>query len=209
MQQHRADLPNLTITATNPLYVSTKADRSGAVGLQLQGKVYIFARARGVQKAAFYLDDKTRSRAPRRVEWSAPYDLMGGSWSTANPFDTGTLKDGAHTLTLALTFTGGPVKVTHAAFNVKNATATEPAPTPEPTPAQPTDFTSEMLRLVNDARRSGYNCGGRGVFAATGALTLESRLTSAALGHADDMNSKGYFSHTGQDGSTVGSRVTR
>jgi len=219
-----ADLPNLTTAATGPLYVSASADRSGAVGLsntRLQGEVYIFARASGVRKAAFYLDDKTRSRAPRHMEWSAPYDFMGGSRSAANPFDTRTLKDGAHTLTLALTFTGGRTQVTHAAFNVENAAVTEPAPTPEPSPAptptpspdpapaQPTDFASEMLRLVNDARRSGYDCGSRGVFAATAALTLESRLTSAAQGHADDMNSQGYFSHTGHDGSTVGSRVTR
>jgi len=210
------DLPNLTTAATNPLYVSASADRSSAVGLsntRLQGGVYIFARASGVRKAAFYLDDKTRSRRPYRVEWSAPFDLMGGSRSAANPFDTGTLKDGAHTLTLALTFTGGRTQVTHAAFNVQNAAVTEPAPSPapspDPTPAQPTDFASEMLRLVNDARRSGYDCGSRGVFAATAALTLESRLATAAQGHADDMDSQSYFSHTGRDGSTVGSRVTR
>lgn len=99
----------------------------------------------------------------------------------------------------------------HTAFSVQNATVTEPALTPSPTPAptQPTDFASEILRLVNDARRTGYTCGSRGTFAATGALTLQSRLTNAAQGHADDMNTHGYFSHTGRDGSNVGSRVTR
>lgn len=65
------DRPNLTTAATSPLYVSLKADRSGAVSLsntQLSGQVYIFARASGVKRAAFYLNDRTQSRAPRRVE---------------------------------------------------------------------------------------------------------------------------------------------
>ena len=73
----------------------------------------------------------------------------------------------------------------------------------------PSDFASTLLTLVNDARRSGYDCGARGVFAATGAVALESHLTAAAQAHADDMNAKNYFSHTGQDGSTVGTRVSR
>jgi uncharacterized protein YkwD len=174
---------------------------------QLSGNAYIFARARGVRKAAFYLNDRTRSRAPRRVEWSTPYDFAGGSWSTARPFDTRTPQDGPHTLTLALTLTTGAVRVTHTAFVIRNAAASEPTPTP--TPSQPTDFAGEILELVNDARRSGYDCRSRGVFAPTGALTLEPRLGSAAQGHADDMNAHGYFSHTGRDGSSVGTRVTR
>lgn len=66
-----------------------------------------------------------------------------------------------------------------------------------------------MLRLVNDARRSGYDCRSRGVFAPTSEVALEPRLTRAAQGHADDMKTNGYFSHTAQDGSTVGVRTTR
>lgn len=83
---------------------------------------------------------------------------------------------------------------------------TPPAPAPS---APPTVFEAELLELVNEARARGYDCGTEGVFGPAGAVTLESRLTTAAQAHADDMNAKDYFSHTGQDGSTIGDRVDR
>ena len=222
-----AEPPHLATTATSVL-VSSKADRSAEVGLSsapLQGRAYIFVQAKSVKKVAFYLDDVARSRPPRRVERSAPYDLAGGSSKAANPLDSRTLKDGAHTLTLALTTTSGRVYVSHTPFRVENGVpaptpipapvptptptpAPAPAPMPTPTPA-PTDFASEILGLVNDARSSTQTCGSRGTFAPTKALTLEPRLAAAAQGHAEDMTAKGYFSHTGQDGSSVAARVTR
>jgi uncharacterized protein YkwD len=39
------------------------------------------------------------------------------------------------------------------------------------------------------------------------ALTIDSRLTSAAQGHAQDMASNNYFSHTGLDGSSPVDRI--
>ena len=219
-----ADLPGVATAAVGPLYVSTRADRSAASGLAnagLQGKAYMFTKLSGLRRVVFYLDDKTRSRPPYRADGTAPFDLVGGGSSGALPFDTARLKDGAHTLTAALTLTSGRVQVVHAPFTVRNAAPTPtlaptptPTPTPAPTPAPapapaPSDFSSALLTLVNDARRSGYDCGAKGVFAATGTVALESRLITAAQAHADDMNAKGYFSHTGQDGSTVGTRVSR
>lgn len=200
-----ADLPNIAPAAGGPLYVSKKPDRSGATDLanaQLKGKVYIFAKLDGLSRATFYLDDKTRSRKPYRTEWGAPFDLLGGAVRSARPFDTATLKDGPHTLTVALTLAGRRTQVVHASFTVRNAVAV-------PTPTPPTDLSSTLLSLVNDARRSGYDCRSAGVFAAAAPLTLEPRLTKAAQGHADDMNVNTYFSHTGKDGSTLGTRVTR
>ena len=215
-----ADLPEVATTAVGPLYVSTRADRSAASGLAnagLRGKTYLFAKLSGLRQVMFYLDDKTRSRPPYRADRATPFDLVGGGSSGALPFDTAKLKDGAHTLTAALTLTSGRVQVVHAPFTVRNAAPAPtptptpiptPTPTPTPTPA-PSDFASTLLTLVNDARRSGYDCGSRGVFAATGAVALESRLTTAAQAHAADMNANGYFSHTGQDGSSVGTRVSQ
>ena len=40
-----------------------------------------------------------------------------------------------------------------------------------------------------------------------GALAYNAQLDQAAQGHAEDMLANGYFSHTGQNGSTVGTRV--
>ncbi len=214
-----AEPPSLTTTATSVL-VSSRADRSAATDLsstRLKGRAYIFVQAKSVKKVAFYLDDAARSRPPRRVERSAPYDLVGGSLKTANPLDSRNLKDGAHTLTLALTTTSGRVYVSHTPFRVENgvpAPTPTPVPTPTPTPAPapapaPMGFASEILGLVNDARSSTQTCGSRGTFAPTAPLTLEPRLAAAAQGHAEDMSVKGYFSHTGQDGSSVATRVTR
>lgn len=40
-------------------------------------------------------------------------------------------------------------------------------------------------------------------------LAADARLARAAQAHAGDMAEQGYFSHTGQDGSSVGDRVKR
>lgn len=40
-------------------------------------------------------------------------------------------------------------------------------------------------------------------------LAADARLARAAQAHANDMAAKGYFNHTGQDGSSVGDRVKR
>ena len=81
-----------------------------------------------------------------------------------------------------------------------------PAPAPS---APPTVFEAEVLRLVNEARAQGHDCGAEGVFGPAGEVALESLLTSAAQAHADDMHDNDYFSHTGRDGSSVGDRVDR
>jgi uncharacterized protein YkwD len=41
------------------------------------------------------------------------------------------------------------------------------------------------------------------------AVSLNAKLTVVAQAHADDMAAKGYFSHTGRDGSNAGQRITR
>ena len=64
----------------------------------------------------------------------------------------------------------------------------------------PTDrFDRDVLRLVNQERTA------RGL----SALTLSQKLDTAADRHSDDMATQGYFSHTGQDGSNVGTRIER
>jgi uncharacterized protein YkwD len=83
--------------------------------------------------------------------------------------------------------------------------ATKAAPTPTATkPRNPpagapvNGETAEVLRLVN-VERARAGCP---------AVTADSRLTAAAQAHSADMAANGYFSHTGRNGSTIGSRVT-
>lgn len=69
-------------------------------------------------------------------------------------------------------------------------------------------YQSQMVELINEARALESNCGGD-IFAPTGEVRWDSRLYAAALAHATEMNNKGFFSHTGQDGSDVAIRVER
>ncbi len=45
--------------------------------------------------------------------------------------------------------------------------------------------------------------------AGQGSLTYSAHLEALAQTHADDMSSKGFFSHTGSDGSQLGDRARR
>lgn len=65
-----------------------------------------------------------------------------------------------------------------------------------------------MLAAVNARRRAGATCGAQGVFPAAPDLTWNAALTQAAAAHGDDMVARNFFSHTGSDGSTLGTRAT-
>jgi uncharacterized protein YkwD len=65
-----------------------------------------------------------------------------------------------------------------------------------------------VLALTNQARAQARHCGARG-FPPAPALTLSAALTRAARAHAQDMAAHRIFSHTGSDGSTPGTRVSR
>jgi uncharacterized protein YkwD len=64
-----------------------------------------------------------------------------------------------------------------------------------------------LLNLINRARATAHSCGGRR-YAATGPVAWDDRLEQAAQNYSDTMAQSGFFSHTGRDGSTPGSRVT-
>lgn len=70
------------------------------------------------------------------------------------------------------------------------------------------NFEAEMLAAVNAHRRAGASCGTRGSFPAARELTWNAQLTQAAAAHSDDMVANNFFSHTGSNGSTAGSRAT-
>ncbi|WP_425256759.1 CAP domain-containing protein [Rubrivivax sp. RP6-9] len=97
------------------------------------------------------------------------------------------------------------------------APATAPAPPAAQAPASPVagtratcnlaDFQAEVLRLVNAARAAGGSCGSSGSFAPSTPLAWNNALAQAALVHSDDMVAGDFFSHTGSDGSSAGTRA--
>jgi len=82
------------------------------------------------------------------------------------------------------------------------------APLATPQPQDAPAFSRRVLELVNEARARPTRCG-RQMFNATTQLKLSTALGNAALAHSLDMAARGYFEHTGADGSTPASRVTR
>ncbi len=80
---------------------------------------------------------------------------------------------------------------------------TTPPPAPAPTPVvnTPTPSTTneaeQMLALVNEFRKE----------SGVPPVVLNTALNTAAFKHSKDMNDNGYFSHTGQNGSSFGERV--
>lgn len=77
-----------------------------------------------------------------------------------------------------------------------------------PPPRQQATIGRRVLELTNEARIHARRCGST-PYAAVAPLTLNARLTRAALLYAQDMASYGYMSHTGHDGSTPQERIAR
>lgn len=72
----------------------------------------------------------------------------------------------------------------------------------------PNDTASEVLRLVNNIRHKGYDCGSKGYFKSAMPLLLEARLVAAANLHALDQARHEHMSHTGSDHSQPSDRVS-
>lgn len=68
-------------------------------------------------------------------------------------------------------------------------------------------FQAELLQRVNTARATARRCGANAMPAAA-TLIWNARLFSAAAGHSRDMARNDYFSHTSQDGLSMGERVS-
>ena len=71
-------------------------------------------------------------------------------------------------------------------------------PTTTPAPSEPTINVDPFTTLTNDARS----------VESLNPLEVDTLLGMAAQGHADDMSINDYFSHTSQDGRTLGDRVS-
>jgi len=92
-------------------------------------------------------------------------------------------------------------------------TVAELEPREVPATAPPTAAEQVFLERLNDARANPAAYGASiGVdlsyIPPAAPLALDPRLVAAALGHSQDMNARGYFGHTGSDGSTPAGRET-
>lgn len=67
--------------------------------------------------------------------------------------------------------------------------------------------TEIWLKLLNDLRTSGCDCGIRKM-AATHSLTYNNLLENAAFGHSLDMFTNNFFDHKSSNGNDLGKRVT-
>ena len=64
-----------------------------------------------------------------------------------------------------------------------------------------------LLDMVNDLRNKGCKCG-KTYYPSAPPVKWNEKLEQAAQNHSNNMYSKSFFSHTGKDGSNVGTRVT-
>lgn len=64
-----------------------------------------------------------------------------------------------------------------------------------------------LLDMINEARSKGCNCG-KTYCPPVPPVKWNEKLEKAAQNHCNNMYSKSFFSHTGKDGSNVGTRVT-
>lgn len=69
------------------------------------------------------------------------------------------------------------------------------------------NFAASALARINQYRAAGATCGAQGRFAATTPLAWHDTLAQAASGHALDMATQNYFSHTSLDGRTAAQRI--
>ena len=116
-----------TAAAVGPyrLDVSDNARRTNPQPLQgavVSGDVYVFAmpQTSDVTRVRFWLDNPAMSGAAMQQESGAPYDLRGGGSNGANAWNTTTVSDGQHTLTIRVDLTSGGPEVVHTTFTIQN-----------------------------------------------------------------------------------------
>jgi hypothetical protein len=146
------------------LMVSTQANRSGAVEMvtgRLSGRVAIFLKADSpVREVRFFLDDPSRTRAPRLVDGSAPYDFAGASPDgSAVLFDTASLPSGRHVFSAQVIRPNGGSRMINKTMTIANGVP-QPTPTataaPSPTSPRPTPPTTTAPPPPSPSNPAGY-----------------------------------------------------
>ena len=134
--------------------------------------------------------------SPLSYQW-----YVGASGSTALPVGGATSPSFT---TPALTGTTSYwVRVSNAYGTADSTTATITVTVPVSTNS---GFEDQVLILVNQQRALGATCGGT-AYPATGPLSMNASLRTAARNHSIDMAANNYFSHTSLDGRTFDQRI--
>jgi len=108
------------VPKTAGLRWSSSASRSPSAalgGATLSGKVAIFLSAPAATTVSFWLDAPVTA-TPKTVDTAAPFDLLGGSTSSATLLNTLNVTPGSHTLTTQTVFPDGTVVTDTATFTV-------------------------------------------------------------------------------------------
>jgi hypothetical protein len=117
------------LTGSVTLLVSMSPSRASPQPLQgssLSGSVYIFTsdssgtvNPTGIEQVSYWLDDTAMSGSPTHTEQLTPYDFVGtADDGSAEAWDTGSVADGTHTITEAVTATSGSVQTFTATFTL-------------------------------------------------------------------------------------------
>lgn len=86
----------------------------------LSGDVYVFASQTSNQvRTEFWLDRQAGDDRPDQIENTAPWDFRGGQ-DQANAWDTTTVSDGPHSITLRVHFEDGGIETITRRFSVAN-----------------------------------------------------------------------------------------
>ncbi len=116
----RADSTDLVVSSS-----PTRENPQTLQGATLSGNAYIFTTpdTPDIKRVRFWVDDPAMTGRHYGIDNKAPYDLAGGTDTTAKPFDTTTLANGTHTVTAAIERTAG-IEVVTATFTINNGTTT-------------------------------------------------------------------------------------
>ena len=146
-------------------------------GTTIGGEIFVFVEAlEGAERVVFRLIGSDGVR-DLRVEWLAPFDLAGGSTSSANPFDTRRFADGAYRLEVAAKYADGSSETVSPDFHIRNEAPVQVAEGPSGETPQDTSMDD-----ANEPSTGAANPDGSDVTAVpdtsgdgTGALLFSSR----------------------------------
>jgi hypothetical protein len=119
------------------LVVSTSSNKSAPVDLHgavLSGNIYVWVDDDAdLKTVVFFIDDPELIGERFRIERFAPFDLAGGTETSALPYDTTKLANGEHNISVLVESYDGTVDVLSATFTVNSSGAPAPTSTPAPT----------------------------------------------------------------------------
>ena len=92
-------------------------------GKTVTGNAYVFVTpSTGATRVRFWLDNPTRTGTPTQTEGGAPWDFRGTNGTgAANPWNSTTVPDGEHKITVDVTKSAGGTDVMTSTFTVSNA----------------------------------------------------------------------------------------